>query len=142
MQFRDKTFVTIAETMAKNSYAEKLQVGAVLAKDDRIMATGYNGTPSGYTNECEFIDPVNGEKKTKDVVIHAEQNLLCFCAKHGIKTDGCTLYITHSPCITCAKLIAAAGIKEVVYKDEYKDIEGVNLLNELDIKVRRYKNES
>lgn len=139
MQFKDRTFINIAETMSKNSYAERLQVGAVLAKEDRIMATGYNGTPSGYTNECEYIDPITGEKKTKDVVIHAEQNLLCFCAKHGIKTDGCTLYITHSPCITCAKLIAAAGIKEVVYKDDYRNNDGLELLKELDINVEKYK---
>ena len=139
MRLKDKTFIDIAETMSKNSYAERLQVGAVLAKEDRIMATGYNGTPSGYTNECEYIEPVSGEKKTKDAVIHAEQNLICFCAKHGIKTDGCTLYITHSPCITCAKLIASAGIKEVIYKDDYRNSEGLELLKELNIEVRKYR---
>lgn len=139
MQFKDKSFIDIAEIMSKNSYAERLKVGAVLAKEDRIMATGYNGTPSGYTNECEYIDAVTGDKKTKDVVIHAEQNLICFCAKHGIKTEGCTLYITHSPCITCAKLIAAAGIKEVVYKDDYRDSEGLELLKDLNINVRKYR---
>lgn len=139
MQFKDKTFITIAEIMSKNSYAERLQVGAVLAKEDRIMATGYNGTPSGYTNECEYIDPVSGEKKTKDAVIHAEQNLICFCAKHGIKTEGCTIYITHSPCITCAKLIASAGIKEVIYRDDYRDSEGVELLLDLGVKVTKYR---
>lgn len=138
MQFKDETFIEIAKLMAKNSYAERLKVGAVLAKEDRIMATGYNGTPKGYNNECEYIDTITGDKKTKDIVVHAEQNLLMFCAKHGIKTEGCTLYITHSPCITCAKLIASAGIKEVVYENDYRDREGLDLLNELDIKTRKH----
>lgn len=138
MQFKDETFIEIAKLMAKNSYAERLKVGAVLAKEDRIMATGYNGTPRGYNNECEYIDTITGDKKTKDIVVHAEQNLLMFCAKHGIKTEGCTLYITHSPCITCAKLIASAGIKEVIYENDYRDREGLDLLNELDIKTKKY----
>lgn len=138
MKFKEKTFIEIAKIMAQNSYAERLKVGAVLAKEDRILATGYNGTPSGYTNECEYIDPVTGEKKTKKVVVHAEQNLLCFCAKHGIKTKGCTLYITHSPCIECAKMIASTGIKEVVYSEDYRCLEGVEMLKELGVNVKRF----
>lgn len=140
MQFKEETFIEIAKLMAKNSYAERLKVGAVLAKEDRIMATGYNGTPRGYSNECEYIDTITGDKKTKNIVVHAEQNLLMFCAKHGIKTEGCTLYITHSPCIDCAKLIASSGIKEVIYDEDYRCNEGIELLRELDVNVKKNKN--
>lgn len=139
MQFKEETFIEIAKLMAKNSYAERLKVGAVLAKEDRIMATGYNGTPRGYNNECEYIDAITGDKKTKAIVVHAEQNLLMFCAKHGIKTENCTLYITHSPCIDCAKLIASAGIKEVIYDEDYRCNEGIELLKELEVNVRKYQ---
>lgn len=138
MKLREKTFIETAKIFSQNSYAQRLKVGAVLSKDDRILAVGYNGTPSGYSNECEEIDIITGELKTKDIVVHAEQNLICFCAKNGIKTNGCTLYITHSPCITCAKLIASAGIKEVIYEKDYRNDSGIKLLLELGIKVRKF----
>lgn len=138
MKLREKTFIETAKIFAQNSYAQRLKVGAVLSKDDRILAVGYNGTPSSYSNECEEIDIITGELKTKDIVVHAEQNLICFCAKNGIKTNGCTLYITHSPCITCAKLIASAGIKEVIYEKDYRNDSGIKLLLELGIKVRKF----
>lgn len=138
MKLRGKTFIETAKIFAQNSYAKRLKVGAVLSKDDRILAVGYNGTPSGYSNECEEIDIITGELKTKDIVVHAEQNLICFCAKNGINTNECTLYITHSPCITCAKLIASAGIKEVIYEKDYRDDSGIKLLLELGIKVRKF----
>lgn len=138
MKLREKTFIETAKIFAQNSYAQRLKVGAVLSKDDRILAVGYNGTPSGYSNECEEIDIITGELKTKDIVVHAEQNLICFCAKNGIKTNGCTLYITHSPCITCAKLIASAGIKGVIYEKDYRNDSGIKLLLELGIKVRKF----
>lgn len=138
MKLREKTFIETAKIFAQNSYANRLKVGAVLAYDDRILAVGYNGTPKGYDNDCEEYNVITGEYETKDIVVHAEQNLICFCAKNGIKTNGCTLYITHSPCITCAKLIASAGIKEVIYEKDYRNNGGIKLLLELAIKVRKF----
>lgn len=138
MQYKHKTFIKTAKIFAQNSYANRLKVGAVLAYDDRILAVGYNGTPKGYDNDCEEYNVITGELETKDLVVHAEQNLICFCAKNGIKTDGCTLYITHSPCITCAKLIASAGIKKVIYETDYRSNLGIELLKELGVEVEKF----
>jgi len=124
----DKLMIETAVNISKFSTCSRVQVGAVLSVDDRIIATGFNGTPKGL-DHCTTIFPkeirrgedysiVHHDFSTKNE-IHAEQNLISFCAKNGIKTDGATIYITHSPCIHCAKLIIASGIKRVVYNELY-----------------------
>lgn len=210
----DKPMIETAKIFAQQSYCTRRKVGAVLAKDGRILATGYNGTISGQKNQCEdlyyecpncesrnsrFLDTfkmtfrevkepasvdvvftckncgkehnnkslshqdqgnMNGadisllntnpesffkikpEFKTSEFVLHAEQNIITYSAKNGIKTDGCTLYITDSPCKNCAKLIAQSGISRVVYAQEYRDTEGVEFLNNLGIPTEFYKEDS
>ena len=117
-----------AENYAELSHAERMKVGAVLVKDNRIVATGYNGTISGADNTCELI--VDGELVTREDVLHAEENVILFAAKDGRSTDGCTLYTTLSPCFKCSRMIAQCGIREVVYRDEYRDLSGVQLLDD------------
>lgn len=113
-QQTDELYIKIAEAMASNSKAERLKVGAVLVKDDHIIAAGYNGTPRGTDNACE---DENGN--TYPWVVHAEENVLIQAARSTNSTIGSTLYITHSPCESCAKLIIQAGITRVVYKNYY-----------------------
>ena len=123
-----KYFATIAEETAKLSSAIKLQVGCVIVKDNRILSVGYNGTPSGWDNECEHIIKwPNGDIKfltTKPEVIHAERNALDKVAKSTESTDGASLFVTHTPCIECAKSIYNTGIKEVYYINEYNATKG------------------
>ena len=126
----DETMLTTAKLFGELSYCEKKKVGALIAKDGRILATGYNGTVSGFDNQCETYSMIENKLVTSPFVIHAEQNVLMFCAKHGIATDGTTMYITLSPCETCAKLIVQAGIKRVVFLDYYKNIDGILFLQQ------------
>ena len=123
-----KYFATIAEETAKLSSAIKLQVGCVIVKDNRILSVGYNGTPSGWDNECEHVIKwPNGDIKfltTKPEVIHAERNALDKVAKSTESTDGASLFVTHTPCIECAKSIYNTGIKEVYYINEYNATKG------------------
>lgn len=126
----DETMLATAKLFGELSYCEKKKVGAVIAKDGRILATGYNGTISGFDNQCETYDFLEDKLVTSPFVIHAEQNVLIFCAKNGISTDGTTMYITLSPCIHCAKLIVQAGIKRVIFSEYYKDLSGLELLRE------------
>ena len=124
----DKLMIETAINVSSYSTCGRVKVGAVLALDDRIIASGYNGVASGLVH-CTTVFPKEirkGEEFSKthhqfstNNEIHAEQNLISFCAKNGIKTDGATIYITHSPCIHCAKLIIASGIKRVVYNELY-----------------------
>jgi len=119
-----KYFAKIAEETAKLSTAKKLQVGCVIVKDSRILSVGYNGTPAGWDNACEEVVPPNEwvdyeQLKTKPEVIHAERNALDKVAKSTESTDGAALFVTHTPCIECAKSIYNTGIKEVYYINEY-----------------------
>ena len=125
----DSRYIEMAEIWAKNSYCKRRQVGALLVKDNMIISDGYNGTPSGFENVCEE----NGV--TKPYVLHAEANAISKVAKSGNSSSGATLYVTASPCIECAKLIIQSGIKRVVYKDEYRLTDGVDLLKRAGIEV-------
>lgn len=125
----DKEYMKIAEVVATASSAIKKQVGAVIVKDRNVISMGYNGTPSGFNNNCEF----NG--KTKPEVLHAEANAILKCAFSGTSTKNSTLYLTYSPCYNCSKLILQAGIKEVIFKECYKDNSGLLLLKKAGIKV-------
>jgi dCMP deaminase len=138
-----KYFATIAEETAKLSSAIKLQVGCVIVKDNRILSVGYNGTPSGWDNECEeVIKWPNGDIKfltTKPEVLHAERNALDKVAKSTESTDGAILFVTHTPCIECAKSIYNTGIKEVYYINEYDATigSGLEFLKKAGVKVSK-----
>lgn len=132
----DKYYIKAAQLCSKNSYAVKLQVGAIIVKDGQIMSDGFNGTPCGFENKCE-VKSIDGSLHTLAYVLHAESNAILKCAKYGRPTNGSTLYITHSPCIECAKLIIQAGIIRVVYLEDYKNLYGIDLLKEAGIKVQK-----
>ena len=128
----DEKYLAMAEVWAGNSYCRRRQVGALLVKDRMIISDGYNGTPSGFENICEDENGV-----TKPYVLHAEANARSKLAKSGNSSDGATLYVTASPCIECAKLIIQAGIRRVVYKDEYRLTDGIDLLKRAGIEVEK-----
>ena len=122
----------MAAVWAKNSYCKRRQVGALLVKDRMIISDGYNGTPSGFENICEDENGV-----TKPSVLHAEANAITKVAKSGNNSKGATLYVTASPCMECAKLIIQSGISRVVYRDEYRLTDGVDLLRKAGIEVEK-----
>jgi len=139
-------FMDTAERFAQLSSAKRLQVGAVVVKDNRIISIGYNGMPSGWTNECEeeighVLDEsgniVETRTKTKDEVIHAEANAILKLARDGESGYGSSLFCTHAPCIHCAKLIHGAGIDKVYYRESYRDENGVSFLQKCKINVEK-----
>ena len=142
-------FMDTAERFAELSSAKRLQVGAVVVKDNRIISIGYNGMPSGWTNECEHVvdvaktDPrydynnFTKELKTKDEVIHAEANAILKLARDGESGYGSSLFCTHAPCIHCSKLIHSAGISKVYYRDTYRDSIGLDFLEKCNIEIER-----
>lgn len=128
-------YMDLVSRIAKMSHAKRLQVGALIAKSDGIiLAYGYNGMPSGMENECEYED------KTKPEVIHAEANAILKCAREGHSTKDAWLFLTHSPCIECAKMILQSGITSVVYRTKYKDNRGLLLLKQHQITIYEYGN--
>ena len=126
----DQRYLRMARIWAENSYCQRRQVGALVVKDQRIISDGYNGTPSGFENQCEDEQGV-----THPYVLHAEANAITKLARSSNNSDGATLYVTASPCIECAKLIIQAGIKRVVYGEKYRLDDGLNLLKKAYIKV-------
>jgi dCMP deaminase len=130
-----------AEVYAELSSAKRLQVGCIIVKDNRIISIGYNGMPSGWTNECETYEtevsfPVHeddhhlyGEYKTKPEVLHAETNAIAKVARSNESATDSTLYCTHAPCLDCAKLIYQSGVTRVFWRYKYKCDDGVNFLN-------------
>ena len=132
----DKHYLEMAAIWAKNSYCKRRQVGALLVKDKMIISDGFNGTPAGFENQCEDENDV-----TKPYVLHAEANAITKVAKSGNSSEGATLYITTSPCIECAKLIIQSGIERVVYSEEYRKSEGIELLKRANIKVENFKDD-
>tara|TARA_Y100000310_G_scaffold327529_1_gene394054 strand:- start:261 stop:692 length:432 start_codon:yes stop_codon:yes gene_type:complete len=135
----DETYLSMAETWSKLSKARRKQVGCLIVKDGAIISDGYNGTPSGFDNNCEDEDlkSFDGELITKPEVLHAESNAITKLAKSTQSSDGATLYNTISPCVECAKLIIQSGIKRVVYKSWYKNNDGIKLLKQANIKVNQ-----
>jgi len=126
----DKRYLRMAAVWAENSYCRRRQVGALIVKDKMIISDGYNGTPSGFENQCE---DENGD--TKLYVLHAEANAITKIACSNNNSKGATLYVTASPCIECAKLIIQAGIRRVVYSEQYRLMEGVELLQKANIEI-------
>lgn len=119
----DRRYLRMAAIWAENSYCLRRKVGALIIKDQRIISDGYNGTPSGFENVCEDDDNV-----TKPYVLHAEANAITKVAASSNSSKGATIYITSAPCIECAKLIIQAGIKRVVYSEQYRVDDGCKLL--------------
>lgn len=138
MKKYDKVMLRTARLFSNLSYCEKKKVGAVIAKEGRILATGYNGTVSGFDNQCETYDFIENKLVTSPFTIHAEQNVLMYCVKNGIATNNTSMYITLSPCETCAKLIVQAGIKRVVYLEKYKDTSGIKFLKDCGVEICQY----
>lgn len=130
----DRSYLEMAAVWAKNSYCRRRQVGAILVKDRMIISDGYNGTPSGFENVCEDENGV-----TKPYVLHAEANAITKVAKSSNSSLGATLYVTASPCVECAKLIIQAGITRVVYSEEYRITDGVDLLRRAGIQVEKFE---
>lgn len=131
----DRAYLKMAKSWAKLSHCQRKQVGALIVKDDMIISDGYNGTPSGFDNCCE---DENGD--THWYVLHAEANAILKVAKSTNNCKGATLYLTLSPCKDCSKLVLQAGIKRVVYVDEYKDCSGVEFLKSAGIEVVQLEN--
>ncbi len=126
----DRRYLAMANIWAQNSYCKRRKVGALLVKDQMIISDGYNGTPSGFENVCE-----DDEGYTKWYVLHAEANAITKVAKSNNSSQGATLYVTTSPCPECSKLIIQAGIKRVVFKDLYRNTEGLDLLRRAGVEV-------
>ena len=131
MEKFDHSYLEMAEIWAQNSYCKRRKVGALLVKDRMIISDGYNGTPSGFENICEE------DGVTKPYVLHAEANAITKVAKSGNSSEGATLFVTASPCLECAKLIIKSGIKRVVYRDEYRITDGIDLLRRAGIEVEK-----
>ncbi|MCM1030855.1 MAG: dCMP deaminase family protein [Oscillibacter sp.] len=126
----DKRYLRMARIWSENSYCKRRQVGALIVKDKSIISDGYNGTPSGFENRCE-----DEENVTKPYVLHAEANAITKVAKSSNSSEGATLYVTASPCIECAKLIIQAGIRRVVYSEQYRYTDGIELLKKANVEV-------
>ena len=119
----DKVYLKMALTWAELSHCSRKKVGAIIVKDDAIISDGYNGTPSGFDNCCE-----NDLGETHWYVLHAEANAILKVAKSTNNCSGATLYLTHSPCKDCSKLILQSGIKRLVFRDKYRDTAGIDFL--------------
>jgi dCMP deaminase len=143
-------YMKIAEVTAGLSYAKRLQVGAVIVKDNQILATGYNGMPSGWENVCEYEELEThyevGDKvskpvlKTKPEVLHAETNAIAKVSQSTESSKDATLFVTHAPCLECAKLIYQSGITTVYYKERYRSDAGLNFLNLSGVHVHKHSN--
>ena len=127
----DVRYLKMARIWAENSYCKRRQVGALIVKDKKIISEAYNGTPSGFEDVCEDENNV-----TKPYVLHAEANAITKIARSSNNSDGATLYVTAAPCIECAKLIIQAGISRVIYSEEYRIEDGINLLRRAGIEVK------
>lgn len=131
-------YMDVAERFALLSSAVRLKVGAIVVKDDRIISIGYNGMPSGWDNNCEdtvYQQDGTSELKTKLEVLHAESNAISKLARSSESGDDATIFITHAPCIDCAKLIYQSGIRSVYYRTAYRNTQGVEFLEKSNIQV-------
>jgi dCMP deaminase len=134
-------YIKTAETFAECSTARRLHVGAVIVKDDRIISIGYNGMPIGWDNNCEDeIKWPNGEIKfltTKPEVLHAETNAIAKLAKSTESGLGATMFVTHSPCLDCAKLVYQSGINTIYYRNSYRNEDGIQFLEKAGVLIEQ-----
>jgi dCMP deaminase len=158
-------YMDVAFRFAELSTAKKMKVGSIVVKSDRIISIGYNGTPSGWDNNCEietdsmednpwhdyvaltesgwtFSQGKYSKLKTKPEVMHAEANAITKLAKSSESGEGATLFITHAPCMNCAKLIYQSGISEVYYSHDYRDDSGINFLKKSSISIKKISKKS
>ena len=122
---KDRYHMEQAKLASTQSRCRRKQVGCVVVRDGRVIMEGRNGVISGSIDRC-----CEHQGVTKPTVIHAEVNAITFCAKEGIPTNGCTIYLTLSPCLDCAKVLHQAGIKRIIYKEKYRNTDGINWLSE------------
>lgn len=144
----DEIYMDLAENLGKKSHCVKAQVGAVLAKDTRIISLGYNGPPAGTYN-CDEVWPETGclrdSKGSCSLALHAEQNAILYAAKNNVSLQGSTLYVTLAPCIACARVIYTVGIKKVIYLNSYAKMknlpaeEGADFLEKFGVEVVQFK---
>jgi dCMP deaminase len=134
----DQTYMNMAKELAKLSHAQRRKVGCLIVKDTHIIAEGINGTPRGFDNKCEYVDHVD-HYYTKPEVLHAESNAITKLARSTNSSEGATLYVTCSPCFDCSKLIIQAGIKRVIYFENYREQSGLALLDKAGIKTSQIK---
>ena len=135
-----KAHMAAAEVYAELSSARRLHVGCVIVKNDTIIGIGYNGMPSGWDNNCEnetYIDDFHIEMTTKPEVIHAEANALAKVTRSTNSSEGAHLFVTHVPCLDCAKQIYQAGITHVYYRHNYKSEVGLDFLQKCDVHIKR-----
>jgi dCMP deaminase len=128
----------VAARFAQLSSAVRLQVGAIVVKDDRIISIGYNGMPSGWDNVCEdkvWTQDGDYGLKTKPEVLHAESNAIAKLARCSESGEGASIFITHAPCIDCAKLIYQSGIRQVYYRSSYRNTDGIEFLKKCNVGV-------
>ena len=148
-------YMKVAETFAECSTAIRLHVGAIIVKDDRVISIGYNGTPAGWDNNCEdkiYCDDGDWSEQqlpkdsnlwkryklvTKPEVIHAETNAIAKLAKSTESGNGSVLFVTHAPCLDCAKLVFQSGISSVYYRNSYRDSSGVDFLIKSGVKIEK-----
>jgi dCMP deaminase len=143
-----RLYNNIAHEVAKMSHARRLQVGAVIVKDDRVISMGYNGMPAGWENNCESeeteFDLVTktrtgtGKLTTRPEVLHAESNAIAKLAKSNDSGLGADLFITHAPCMECSKLIFQSGISRVYYSSDYRDDSGIKFLKQSGVEVIKH----
>ena len=138
-------YMDVAERFAQLSSARRLHVGAIVVKDDRIISIGYNGMPAGWNNNCEDEIIIEEDEKfvkslkTKPEVLHAETNAIAKLAKSTESGADATMFITHSPCLDCAKLIFQSGISSVFYRDSYRSEDGIQFLTKSGVIVTQMK---
>jgi dCMP deaminase len=141
-------YMKVAELTSTLSYAKRLQVGSVIVKGNKILATGYNGMPSGWDNECETTETVELDEKfvkrlvTKPEVLHSETNAIAKVAASTESSEGATMFCTHAPCINCAKLIYQSGINSLYYRNTYRDTSGIQFLESSGVVVTKYETKS
>ena len=128
----DRAYLRLAESWSKLSHCKRKQVGAIIVKDNIIISDGYNGTPAGFDNCCEDENGV-----THWYVLHAEANAILKVAKSTNNCKDATLYLTHSPCKDCSKLVLQSGIKRLVYKESYKDTSGITFLQNAGLEIEQ-----
>jgi dCMP deaminase len=131
----DKAYLRLAASWAHLSYCTRKQVGAIIVKDAIIISDGYNGTPAGFDNCCE-----DEQNQTHWYVLHAEANAILKVARSTNNCKDATLYLTHSPCKDCSKLVLQSGIKRLVYREAYKDLSGVEFLKSAGLEVSQIEN--
>lgn len=121
----DDFYMDVACRISEESYAERLKVGAVIVTENGAMYPGFNGTLPGFPNKCETEENTTDE----NITVHAEQNALYKMLKEGVSANGATIFVTHSPCAQCCKMMVAVGIKRVVFKQKYREVAHLGVLD-------------